>query len=361
MFKNVQVVLTGLITHAGLIFFMYPTDLIECAHQAHWLPILIGFAFHFLSIFVYLKGLSYFGLRRSIIEILACRSKLLAWTLLLPICLYIFVFDVEAVRAYSEIISMVFLSNTPLWILMLLLLVIPAFMVLNGGVLTILRIGLLFTFLFAVPFLFVLAASFKNIDWRYALPLIPRGGGTFSFLGHPSYYKSFFAFVGGFLFLGFIPPHIQIRPKTIYIGSLVLLPLFLLSVYVPIMTLGEETARQLQFPFIFTADTVDITWLMFDRVTTFLLLSLMAFFFMFIAMGLWQMTIIIQTVKNVRPLIVVSCLVAVVFIFCMMIPDWGEVEMIFQINSFLRGYVAVATPAVIFILGRRHLKQTSGS
>lgn len=360
MYKSAQVSLACLIMHSGLIFFMYPTDLIESAYQAHWLPILVGFVFHFLSIIAYTKGLSYFGHRRSIIEILMSRSKLLAWALLLPIMLYLFVFVIEAVRAYSEIISMVFLSNTPLWILMVLLLAVPAFMVLNGGVQAIFRVGLLFAFLFAVPFLFVLITSLQNVDWHYAFPLIPRDGETFSFLFRPSYYKSFFAFVGGFLYLGFIPPHVAYRPKHVYLASLMLLPLFLISVYVPIMTLGEETARQLQFPFIFTVDTVEITWLMFDRVTTFLLLSLMAFILMFIALGLWEITTIVQSVKNVRSLIVIPIIVIIVFIVCSFIPDWKEVDMLFQVNSVLRGYVGVVTPAVIFVLGRRHLKQISG-
>lgn len=53
------------------------------------------------------------------------------------------------------------------------------------------------------------------------------------------------------------------------LGCLLLLPMFLLSVYLPLLTFGQATAELYEFPMLMTIDTVNITWLLFDRITIF--------------------------------------------------------------------------------------------
>ncbi|AZN41260.1 GerAB/ArcD/ProY family transporter [Paenibacillus albus] len=354
--KPFNVTIAYIITHVGLIFFTFPTYIIESTRQSHWMPILTAFLFHLVIVSVYLKGLSYFE-GKNIVMILMGSHKIVAWVTLLPVLLNLLGVIILGVRANAEIVSIVCLANTPLWMLMLLLLLIPGYMVIGGGVKSLLRLALLLTFLFAIPLLFVIAASFQNIDWRYIFPLIPSAAAV-NYLAHPSFYKSLFAFTGVFLLLGFFPSFAVVKMKSIFAGSLILLPIFLISVYVPILTLGEETALQLQYPYIFTVDTLEINWLMFDRVTVFLLMILLAFEFLFIAFTVWQIFYTIQTsLKNWNPLIIVSCVLLLVYIICLCIPDWKLVDQFFQWNTVLRIYVSVVTPSIIFILGRIHQKK----
>ncbi|KRE59452.1 GerAB/ArcD/ProY family transporter [Paenibacillus sp. Soil750] len=362
MFRNLQVVVIYIITHLGLIFFMYPTDILASTREAYWIPVGLGYLVHITVIFIYLKGLSYFK-NQNIHQVLINKNKLIMWLTLLPVFLYLSLITIITVRAYAEIISIVFLADTPIWILMCMLLGIPTFMVIHGGVRSLLRAGLLLAVLFLPPMLFVMFASLQSIDLNYALPLIPKDRSKlFAFLTDFSYYKSLFAFAGGFLFLGFIPSYITYKPKTIYLSSIIVFIFFLLSVYIPIVTLGGETARQLAFPFIFTIDTIEINWLMFDRITIFFLLSQIAFVLLFIAMTLWQIACLIRSrAKKMKNQYLISAISIVVFLICLFIPDWGHVELLLKWNSFLRLYVALVIPTVIFIAGYQHQKHVRES
>lgn len=357
MSKQWQVPIVYIVIHMGLMFFNYPSNVIASTRSTHWLPILIGYLLHVAALFVYLKGMSYFG-NENIVMFLMKKSKLLARVTLLPLLLSLSIIIILLVRSNAEVISIVFLSNTPLWILIALMLLIPAYMVLQGGLNGLLRTGLVLSILFVPPIIFVLAAAFQNIDPHYALPLWSRDSDASAFLGRSSYYDSLFSFAGCFLFLGFVPSFASLKPKAIYLASVVLLPLYLLSVYVPIMTLGEDTALQLEFPFFFTIDTIEIDWLMFDRITMFLLLSLLSFVMLYSALILWQMVYIIRTaIIEIRTGIILPVIVALVLVVCLCIPDWKVIERYFTVNAPLWGYVSVATPIIVFLTGRRHVKR----
>ncbi len=112
------------------------------------------------------------------------------------------------VRAYSEIITIVFLTNTRLWAIMALLLIISTYLA-TKGVETIFRTGILLSILFLLPVLFIFFTTFQNVDWRYIIPFTPR----FDFMTKPSYLKSYFAFSGGFLYLGFVQPYLSYSRK----------------------------------------------------------------------------------------------------------------------------------------------------
>ncbi|OAS13958.1 GerAB/ArcD/ProY family transporter [Paenibacillus oryzisoli] len=362
MFKNLQVAVFYIITHLGLVFFVYPTDVIASTREAHWAPVLVGFIIHITVIFIYLKGLSYHG-SQNIIQILVNKSKIIAWLTLFPVFLYLTLVIVITSRAYAEIISIVILADTPIWILMCLLLGIPVFMVIHGGIKALLRAGILLGILFLPPMLFVMLSAFQNVDIYYLRPFIPKDPTKlFSFVTHLSYYKSLFAFAGGFIFLGFIPSVLTYKPKAIYLSSLVVFLFFLLSIYIPILTLGEETARQLLFPFIFTVDTIEINWLMFDRITIFFLLSQIAFVMLFIAMTLWQIACLMRTkVKKIPNPYLLAAIALVVLLICLCIPEWEDLERLLKWNSFLRLYVSLVIPTVIFIMGYQHHRQVRES
>lgn len=63
--KSLHVMLMYIISHLGLIFFMYPGNVISSTEQGHWLPVLVGVIIHFIFISIYMKGLSYFPKKTS--------------------------------------------------------------------------------------------------------------------------------------------------------------------------------------------------------------------------------------------------------------------------------------------------------
>ncbi|MFE5320043.1 GerAB/ArcD/ProY family transporter [Paenibacillus sp. NPDC056579] len=356
MDKSIQVMLMYILTHVGLIFFVYPADIVCSMEIGHWLAVTVGFAIHIIFVIVYMKGLSYFN-RQDLIDIYLTAGKAAAIALLTPVLFYLLAVNIITVRAYSEIVSLNFLSDTPLWVIMLLLVAVSTFMAVLG-IESLFRTALLMAFLFLPLVAFVLLTVFQNADWHYLLPLADRKALSFSFVANRSFLQGLFAFAGGFLFLGFVTPYVKYRSRNIVWASLLLLPLFIISVYAPVLTFGQHTASLLQFPFITTIDTLHIDWLMFERVTMFFLLSMVTFVMLFMSLVLWKTKRILhRCIPSVKPIYITLALAIVIFVVCLQIPDWKLVEQLFWWNTILRLYVITVIPIMTLVLGIRHKRK----
>ncbi|MFD2043034.1 GerAB/ArcD/ProY family transporter [Ornithinibacillus salinisoli] len=352
MDKSLQIIFMYILTHIGLIFFLYPANIIQSTEQGFWIPITISIVIHFFIIMIYLKGLSYFP-KMDIISIFSNTGKIVSFCLLIPIFFYFMMVNVITVRAYSEIITIVFLSNTPLWAVMALLLIFSSYLAAKG-VEAIFRTCFIFSFVFLPIVLFVFVVSFQNVDWYSVFPF---WSSDFSFLTSMPYLKSFFAIGGAFLFPGFIQPFFSYQSKKVFLALAILVPCYFLSVYIPVLTFGASTASNFLFPFVMAIDAVNLTWLMFDRITMFFLLSILTFIMLFLSLVLWKTVRIanhyIPSWKPVYILIIISTLIYIVSFF---IPNWSDVEELFKWNTLLRFYVMIAVPISVFILGVRAQK-----
>lgn len=347
MDKSWQVAVMYILTHLGLIFFLYPENIIESSSEAQWVPILIGVFLHYCIIFVYLKGLSYFK-DENIIQIYSSFGKIWTILFLLPTGFYLLLCNIITVRAYSEIVNIIFLTKTPLWAVMLLILSISCFLAMQE-LSAIFKTGFLLSFLFLPIVLFVIGISFQNVDWHY---LIPLWSGDFSFIKERSYLNSYFAIGGGFLFLGFVQPTLSYRKKHILIGFAAIVPAFLLSVYIPILTFGQATAENFVFPYVAAVDAINITWLMFDRITMFFLLCLITFIMLFIGLVLWKTVRIIKYFVPILPVKWITIgLSGSIYAICLSIPNWNDVGKLFDYNTPIRFYVILFVPLSLICLG----------
>ncbi|MBB3110066.1 hypothetical protein FHS18_002133 [Paenibacillus phyllosphaerae] len=348
MDKTLQVIVMCIVTHLGLMFFLFPSDVMETVDVGHWLPILVGYLLHFAFVALYTKGLAYYD-RHDLIDIFLTGGRTIAVLLLLPLAVYFIMVNIITVRAYSEIITIVFLSNTPLWAIMALLLTIPTYIAMTG-IESIFRTGMLLAILFLPIVLFVICVSFHNTDWHYLFPLLERD--SFNFITERPFLKSLFIFTGSFLFLGFVRPTVTYNRRRILIASWILLPLVLLSVYIPLLTFGQDTASMLQFPFILAVDTIDITWLMFDRITGFFLLGMVTFVMLFVGLVMWATNRLIhRCMPRVRPEWITLMLGMVIFAASLFVRDWGSVHRLFWWNSIFRIYAFSVIPLATYLFG----------
>jgi spore germination protein (amino acid permease) len=328
---------------------MYPTDIIASTKEAHWIPIILGVIIHFIFISIYMKGLSYYP-KKNIIAIYLSHGKIIAWIFLLPIAVYLLMTIIITIRAYSEIITIVFLSNTPLWAIMLLFVLVATYLT-SIGIDGILRSGLLLAILFLPLILFGCLISFQNVDWREIFPLTSN---DFHFIAKPTYLMSYFSIGGVFMFIGFVQPFFSYKRKKILYTALLLVPFWILSVYIPILTFGDSTASHLYFPFVEAVDSIDIDWLMFDRVTMIFLLSLITFIILFLSLVLWMfLQIITPCIPKLRANYLLILISFISFVCCMFIPDWQDVEKLLLFNSPFRFFCLLIVPPSIWILGIR--------
>ncbi|KKI89433.1 hypothetical protein WQ54_26565 [Bacillus sp. SA1-12] len=348
MDKSYHVMLIYILSHLGLIFFMYPSNVVDSTSQGHWLPIVLGIIVHFIFLSIYIKGLSFFP-KKDIITIYSSIGKWASALFVVPVLLYFIMIIFITARAYSEIITIVFLSNTPLWAILLLLLSISTYLSVNG-VEVIFRTGLLLAILFLPIIIVIFFTSFQNVDWRYTIPF----DSNFQFLKKRTYYESFFAFTGGFLFLGFVQPYFSYKRGSVLVAAIILIPFFVFSVYIPVLTFGQATASTMFLPYVVVVDAIDINWLMFDRVTMFFLLSLIAFIMIFLSLIMWTASRIINNyLPSIKPVYLAIFLSICIFFSSVMITSWKDVEQLFWWNTFLRFYVLIAVPVSIYFFGRR--------
>ncbi len=341
-------------THLGLIFLLYPGNIISSTQDGHWLPIMIGFGIHILAITFYLKGLEFLG-NKDMITLFLESGKGMSLMILLPVALYSLMICIITVRAYSEIMTIVFLSSTPLWAVMVLFLIISTYIAFKGMG-SMLRTSVLIVCLCLPVIVSFTSASFQNIDWRYIFPLVDN----VLFLKEREYFESFFAFAGGFLFLGFVQPFGTFRSRGIYIASLALLPFLLLSVYIPVLTFGQATASTFHFPYIVALDTIYIPWLMFDRITIFFFLCLIMFTMLFLSVVLWStMRVIHRSFPVLKPSYILLVIAIFVFMICLTIPAWEDIEEIFWWNTYLRFYILFTVPVSTFVFGKRYKRKVT--
>ncbi|MEC2053780.1 GerAB/ArcD/ProY family transporter [Peribacillus psychrosaccharolyticus] len=349
MDKSLQVICMGAMSHLGLMFFIYPERIITSTHQGHWEPILIQSLIFIFFLWLYLKGLSYFP-QQDIISILKGIGKTLSFILLFPVLLYFIVTTIELINAYAELTTIIFLANTPTWAIFTLIILISTYIAVKG-IETILRTSILIFSIFFPLILLMILLSFQDIDWHNAFPIIDT---DFTFFRQPSFYTSFFSFAIVFSFLGFLPADILYNSNKIMWAVFLLIPFFFLSVYLPLLTFGNETARTLLFPFIITLDKVQVEWLVFDRATMFFALSLFTFIMLLTSLLLWQASqITSQYIPGLKTKYHIVGLSVSIFIICLFIHSWLDVEKLFLWNTPLRFYILIVLPSVIFLIGVR--------
>jgi spore germination protein (amino acid permease) len=350
--KSLQVICMGLMSHLGLIFFIYPEIIFTSTQKGHWEPILIQCLIFILFLWLYLKGLSYFP-QQDIFSILKGIGKTLSKVLLFPVLLYLVITTIELIRAYAEVTTIIFLANTPTWAISTLMILISTYIAVKG-IEAILRTAIIIFCTFFPLILLMLLLCFQDIDWNNAFPIIDT---DFTFFRQPSFYTSFFSFAIVFSFLGFLPTDISYNSKKIMFAVLLLIPFFFLSVYLPLLTFGNETARTLLFPFIITMDKVQLQWLIFDRATMFFALSLFTFIMLLTSLLLWQSSrIMSQYIPGLMPKYHIVGLAVSILIISLFIPSWADTEKLLTWNTSLRFYILIVLPSIIFLIGVRRKK-----
>lgn len=358
MVNKISVYLTFITVHFGLIFFVYPEKIFESTSKGHWEAILIGCLFEVIVMWIYLRGMSSFP-NMTIVQI--CKQALGPWLsriLLIPVMLYFLATLVLISRVYSEMMTIVFLPKTPIWAL-LCFLFLGLFAAWNG-IGAVLRTSVIISVLFIPWISAALSSSMLNFDIRNAFPIWNT---TFDFLKHPAYYSSFFAF-SGFLFLGMIHPFFRnvARSRKVFILLVAgLSPLYLASVYIPLLIFGQETVIQFQFPLHTGMDTIDLSWSIFERMTLFYTTSMIAFLIVYSAVLIWIIAEMFRSIVvplSNKWLSVIITLIA--YFLSSLVPGWSETEQLIWLDTGLRAYSIFVFPVFIGIIGalqRRRVNQ----
>ncbi|MDF2961864.1 MAG: hypothetical protein K0S39_3599 [Paenibacillus sp.] len=350
-----------ILVHISLIFLVYPGMIFESTNRGHWQLVLIGCMLELMMLWVYLNALVAFP-QLDLADIFKLAvGPWISRIVLLPLLIYSFASIVLLARTHAEILTIVLTPNTPIWVLMLLFLAISLFAAWSG-IHAVLRASLLVAVIFVPIVVFSLISVFQNSDYYNALPL---WSSRTEFVAKPSFYSGFFAF-SGFLFLGIIRPHISLdssNKKSFLLVFLAgIIPLFLASVYIPLLVFGQETVSQYLLPVIEAMDTIDLYWLMFDRVTIFYIASTTSFMILYSAILIWMSAVLLNKLYAPFPRTLLYAFVTTACYFAgILIPGWFAIRRLIDLDTGVRIYSIVGIPCLAalmsFVIKRRRFKQ----
>ncbi|QHW31161.1 GerAB/ArcD/ProY family transporter [Paenibacillus rhizovicinus] len=268
MSRGISVATFYLVLQYGLFMFVYPQSVIQSQPSGHWFVIILGWLFQGILLRLLVGGLR--AEKTDLLLKFQQAGKWFRYCLVWPFIISNILAIGVIVRGHAQILSILYLPHTPLWVLFAMLLV-TALSVSYAGRDSLLRLSLVIgSFGLPLAFLsFLSAVKYMNILMIF--PLKP----TLDFMDEPRILPAISVFVNVFALIGFFGPYAASEKRWLWGAWVVSLFLFLSNVYLPISAFGQEVADDLRFPLILLLDTVRVKWFFFERISLFYIMAIL--------------------------------------------------------------------------------------
>ncbi|WP_127532804.1 GerAB/ArcD/ProY family transporter [Paenibacillus kobensis] len=320
MSQGMSIAVLYLVLQCGLVVFVYPQSIIQSQDSGHWVVVLLGWLLQGVMLRLIVGGL-----REEKGDLLTRFNKagiwirlLLLWPLLFGNLLALAVI----VGGHSKVFGMLYLPDTPQWILSALLLV-ASISISYAERDSLLRLASLIA-LFGAPLIMMSFGSMaKYMNYHLVFPIQP----SFGFMREVSSLPLLFNFTNVVGLVGFMGP-MSANAKRWLWGAWVLSLLFFFSIaYLPLSVFGQEVADNLRFPLITALDTATVNWFFFDRISMFYIMAMLLSTLINVSALLWLTRKLCSGSSTVRKLIGSPITMAVLSLFFVsLIPNVESVE-----------------------------------
>ncbi|MCY9659320.1 GerAB/ArcD/ProY family transporter [Paenibacillus chondroitinus] len=346
MTSRLQIGLVFIIIHMGFGYLQYPSLIYKLTKTGHW-GVVLSYGLLLLSLMMICKkGLDYFP-EKDLIDVYLKMGRWVAFLFLIPYALNITALVAMSFRHHAEVIASIFLIRTPIWAIILLLLVISTYTAIKG-LETILRSSVIIFLIVNILVAFVIITSFVNFDFRNALPIRPP---SLHFATNIN-----FLYLMGFssLFLGFIPSKTNLTYRQLFGALAYVICFYLAVVYISLFIFGTETVDSIFFPAKEAADSVDMNWFVFNQQTMFFGLSMVGFTIILNGVMLWMILQIIQKLFNLQSKKASYWICAfslTAFLFAISVPNLALIEKCALWSAGANAVLMVIIPFTILIYG----------
>ncbi|NQX58305.1 GerAB/ArcD/ProY family transporter [Paenibacillus qinlingensis] len=346
MISTLTVPLFFIGAHCSIIFLLFPRAVLHTTKFGHWEPAAMYTLIEIILMVILLKGLNKSG-DLDYADILLPLGRWISIVLLLPLVIYILMIGVLGIRGFAELMIIVFVVRSPLFSILILL----SFITLLGssiGPQGILRASTLISLLHLPALIFALVGCLVNSTFTNIFPLVNT---NFDFLQHGKFLVPLFS-ICPFLLLGMLPPVIKVRMKPMLFTMIPITILYVVIIYIPILVYGINAATLLNFPLVTSIDTVNFTWTIFNRISLFYAVAVLAFVLLITSFALWSSAVLVRKMvprwkeSYIRPIL---CLL--VFVGSAMIPNWSFYVKMYTIDIGFRIFVFLVIPIVVYIRG----------
>ncbi|WP_201007524.1 GerAB/ArcD/ProY family transporter [Paenibacillus glycanilyticus] len=345
MTQRLQLGFVFIIIHMSFGYLLYPKLTYSLTKSGHWGIVLSYGLLQLILIAIYKKGLNYFP-QKDMIDIFLTMGRWAAFIFLIPYAFNLNALVAMNIRAHAEDIISIFLIRTPYWAVLILLFLISTYTAIKGlG--TILRTSAVFFFSINLFVIFVIASSTVNFQLQNALPAWPL---SLDFLWNVK-----FLYLMGFsaiLFLGFVPSETNLKFSQLTAAWLYVLFFYLSAVYVPLFIFGQETVTTFVFPMKEAADSVDLSWFVFNRQTLFFGISIIGFNLILNAVKLWMIGQIMQRLfpgRRSKASYWILAFSFIAFLFALCVPNKAWIEKLNLMSEGTNAFFTVILPSIIFL------------
>jgi hypothetical protein len=345
--QRLQIGLVFIIMYLGSGFLLYPVLIYSLTKTGHWAVVLSYGLLQLILILIYKKGLDYFP-KKDVIDIYLQMGRWAAFIFLIPYVFTLTALVAMGLRAHTEAFITIFLIRTPYWAVLVPLLFISTYTAIKGlG--TILRSSVFIFFIVNFLVVIIFIFSIGNFNLQNASPVWPS---SLNFLLN----RNFFYLLGfsGIIFLGFVPSETNLTFNKLIAAWAYVIFIFLIFVYSPLFTFGQETVVTFPYPVKESADSVDLNWFVFNRQSIFFGFSVVGFLIILNAIMLWIIGQIMQKTLNwqrSKASYWISAFSFIAFIFAVSVPNLAWIKKIFLWSTAANGYSIVILSITIFIYG----------
>ncbi|MFC5448669.1 GerAB/ArcD/ProY family transporter [Paenibacillus aestuarii] len=332
--------------HSSIAFLLFPRAMLHATAYGHWEPVVLDVLIEFVLTVVLLKGLKKAG-NMDYADLFLPLGRWISTVLILVIVCYFLFIAIMGIRGFAELLMIVFVVRSPLYAILLLLSLITL-LGSSIGLQGVFRASNLLSIIFLPALFFALLGCFVNSKLFNLFPIVNT---SFDFLQHGKFLVPLFS-ICPFLFLGMLPPVFRVRMKPILITMIALTLLDLAIVYIPILVYGINAARLLNFPLVTSIDSVNITWTVFNRVSLFYAVALLAFVLATASFTIWSSALLVRKMvpawkeSYIRP-----ALCFILFGLAYVIPNWSSIVKIYNIDIWVRLFIYFIIPCAVYVRG----------
>ncbi|MGG1553476.1 GerAB/ArcD/ProY family transporter [Paenibacillus ferrarius] len=338
--------------HCSILFIAYPRAILATTSYGHWEPATVIMLIELALMLILMKGLRKGG-NLDYGDMFLPLGRWVSTALLLPLICYFMLVPILAVRSFAELMVIVFVANSPMYAILALLCLL-SWLGASIGPYGIMRASTLMTLIYLPVLLFALLACLTNTSWLQIQPLLNP---HLHYLMEKKFLTTLFS-ICPFLFLGMLPPVCKVRIKPMLLVWALISLLYVFIVYLPILVYGVNAAKLMNFPLMTSLDTVNITWSIFDRVSLFYAVALLAFVIMISSFSLWSCGLLLHKLVPVcKESYFRGGLCLIVYVAAMLIPTWERYVEIFSADTWLRMAVFVVIPIAVYLRGKRIERQ----
>jgi hypothetical protein len=333
--------------HCAIMFTAYPRSLLASTRYGHWEPACINMLIELMLLLLLLLGLRN-ARGMDYADLFLPLGKWVSSAFLLPLVIFITMIPILSIRFFAELMIIVFIASSPLYAILALLCILvllgasigPQGMMRASTLLTIINIPILF---FAL-----IACIMTNAKFVKIFPLVNL---SMDFLVDGKLFTTLFS-ICPFLFLGMLPPICKVQIKPILLSLIPIALLYILVVYIPISVYGLNAAKILSFPLMTSLDSVNISWTIFNRISLFYAVALLAFVMTLSTFSLWSSAHIIRKMMPAwRENYVRMVLIVIIYMASLLIPSWDMYINIFTTDTWFRLLIYTIIPVSVFVRG----------